>query len=156
MKCPHCESTQTSKNGHRRAKQNYLCKHCGRQFLESYSPKGYSDDAKNICIKMYLDGMGFRAISRITGISHNTVINWVKQSEISLREPNGSEESSEDSHTDCGEIDLNFPPSRTDVFWKQLIQLLSIAEYFSPRCDRYIIRHLTEQVIYKFPQLPDI
>ncbi|MBA3921931.1 MAG: IS1 family transposase, partial [Nostocaceae cyanobacterium] len=113
MKCPHCESTQTSKNGHRRAKQNYLCKHCGRQFLESYSSKGYSDDAKNICIKMYLDGMGFRAIARVTGISHNTVINWVKQSEISLREPDASEENLEDLHTAGGEIDLNFPLSET-------------------------------------------
>ncbi|GAP94543.1 hypothetical protein NIES2104_10540 [Leptolyngbya sp. NIES-2104] len=30
---------------------------------------------------MYRDGIGFRAIERATGISHNTIINWVKQSE---------------------------------------------------------------------------
>jgi transposase-like protein len=117
MKCPHCESTQTSKNGHRRAKQNYLCKHCGRQFLESYSPKGYSDDAKKICLKMYLDGMGFRAIARVTGISHNTVINWIKQSEISLTEPDAFVESSKESKTDCGETNLDFPPNGTAMLW---------------------------------------
>ncbi len=156
MKCPHCESTQTSKNGHRRAKQNYLCKHCGRQFLESYSPKGYSDDAKKICLKMYLNGMGFRAIARVTGISHNTVINWVKQSENSLGEPNASEESLEDPITDGGETNLDFSPSGTAVFWKQLIEFLGIPEYFSISRDRYIIRHLIEQAIYRFPQLPDI
>lgn len=28
---------------------------------------------------MYLNGMGFRAIERVTGVNHNTVINWVRQ-----------------------------------------------------------------------------
>ncbi|WP_421658661.1 transposase-like zinc-binding domain-containing protein [Leptothermofonsia sp. ETS-13] len=28
-KCFQCNSTQTSKNGHRRGKQCYKCKHCG-------------------------------------------------------------------------------------------------------------------------------
>jgi hypothetical protein len=35
MKCPHCASTSYRKNGHRNGKQNYLCKNCGKQFLES-------------------------------------------------------------------------------------------------------------------------
>jgi AcrR family transcriptional regulator len=32
MKCPHCQSEQLSKNGHRHGKQRYLCKDCGKQF----------------------------------------------------------------------------------------------------------------------------
>jgi hypothetical protein len=28
---------------------------------------------------MYVNGMGFRAIERQTGVNHNTVINWVKK-----------------------------------------------------------------------------
>jgi AcrR family transcriptional regulator len=35
MKCIHCSSEQLSKNGHRRGKQCYRCKVCGKQFLES-------------------------------------------------------------------------------------------------------------------------
>jgi NYN domain len=35
MKCPRCESTSCRKNGRRNDKQNYLCKNCGKQFLES-------------------------------------------------------------------------------------------------------------------------
>lgn len=35
MKCPRCESTLYRKNGRRNDKQNYLCKSCGKQFLES-------------------------------------------------------------------------------------------------------------------------
>jgi AcrR family transcriptional regulator len=34
MKCPSCNSQRSSKNGHRYGKQRYLCKNCGRQFLE--------------------------------------------------------------------------------------------------------------------------
>jgi lambda repressor-like predicted transcriptional regulator len=82
MKCPKCESTQIGKNGHHHGKQNYICKQCGRQFVESYSARGYSHDARNICLKMRANGMGFRAIERETGISHNTIINWVRQANL--------------------------------------------------------------------------
>jgi transposase len=37
---------------------------------------------------MYYNGLGFREIERLTGISHNTIINWVRQAELS---PNDSE-----------------------------------------------------------------
>ena len=33
MICPHCRSQQLAKNGHRRGKQCYRCKECGRQFV---------------------------------------------------------------------------------------------------------------------------
>lgn len=38
--CPDCYSHNVKKNGRRQDKQNYLCKDCGRQFIEtmSYSP----------------------------------------------------------------------------------------------------------------------
>ncbi len=74
MKCPKCESKQIRKNGHRSDKQNYLCKNCGRQFVESYSQRGDSDDAKQICLKMHQNNLGFREIERLTGISHNIAL----------------------------------------------------------------------------------
>ncbi len=33
---------------------------------------------------MYVNGNGFRAIERLTGVNHNTVINWVKKAAIPL------------------------------------------------------------------------
>lgn len=78
MICPRCASTQIAKNGHRYEQQAYVCKNCGRQFLESYLPKGYSDEVKQQCLTMYRNGMGFRAIERATGVGHNTVIRWAK------------------------------------------------------------------------------
>lgn len=35
MKCSHCQSQQLSKNGYRRGKQCYLCKNCGKQFVDN-------------------------------------------------------------------------------------------------------------------------
>jgi AcrR family transcriptional regulator len=35
MKCIYCHSEQLSKNGHRRGKQCYRCKDCGKQFVET-------------------------------------------------------------------------------------------------------------------------
>ena len=55
------------------------CKVCGRQFIESYSPRGYAKEVKEECLTMYVNGNGFRAIERITKVNHNTVIRWVKQ-----------------------------------------------------------------------------
>jgi transposase-like protein len=34
MKCPYCQSFRLSKNRHRHSKKCYLCKDCGKQFLE--------------------------------------------------------------------------------------------------------------------------
>lgn len=95
MKCPKCGSTEVNKNGHCRGKQNYRCKSCGRQFLEFHSTKGYSNDAKQICLKMVRDGIGFRAIERATGVSHNTIINWVKQAEADLSDTIEADEQDE-------------------------------------------------------------
>ncbi|MEG4128180.1 IS1 family transposase [Microcoleus sp. Pol11C1] len=80
MQCPECQSTHVNKNGHKKGKQNYICVGCGRQFIEGYQPhKGYSEDVKRECLKMYVNGLGFRAIGRVKNVHHTTIINWVKQ-----------------------------------------------------------------------------
>ena len=79
MKCPECKSDHINKNGHRGQKQNYICVNCGRQFIHSYETKGYSDDVKRTCLKMYVNGLGFRGIERVTGVSRTTIMDWVKQ-----------------------------------------------------------------------------
>jgi transposase-like protein len=80
MQCLYCESTRTRKNGKRRGKQNYICVDCNRQFIDVYNQrKGYPEQVKQECLKLYVNGMGFRAIERVTGVHHTTVIYWVKQ-----------------------------------------------------------------------------
>jgi transposase-like protein len=79
MQCPECQSTHVNKNGQKKGKHNYICVGCGRQFIDCYQPhKGYSEEVKRECLKMYVNGMGFRAIERIKGVHHTSIINWVK------------------------------------------------------------------------------
>jgi transposase-like protein len=80
MQCPECKSTHINKNGHKKGKQNHICLNCGRQFIDSYeTQRGYSEETKNECLKMYVNGMGFRGIERAKKVHHTTIINWVKQ-----------------------------------------------------------------------------
>jgi transposase-like protein len=65
MQCPECQSTHIRKNGNRRGKQNHICVDCGRQFIDHYTPRqGYSDEVKRECLKMSVNGMGFRTRSK--------------------------------------------------------------------------------------------
>jgi insertion element IS1 protein InsB len=84
MQCPKCGSFHIRKNGKRGEKQNHICADCGRQFIDPYSQRGYEPKVKELCLKMYCNGMGFRQIERCTDVCHNTVINWVKKSAKAL------------------------------------------------------------------------
>lgn len=78
MKCPTCQGERLAKNGHRHGKQRYVCKDCGRQFGIEMSDRGYPSVIRQQCLELHRQGVGFRAIERQTGVSHNTVINWVR------------------------------------------------------------------------------
>ena len=80
IQCPYCQSKQIHKNGHRNKKQNYRCQKCDRQFVAPSSPKGYPLEVRERCLTLYLNGMGVRAIGRKTGVCHNTIVNWIRQS----------------------------------------------------------------------------
>jgi transposase-like protein len=85
MQCPECKSAHIRKNGKKQGKQNHICVDCGRQFIAVYSPKqGYSDEMKTLCLRMSVNGTGFRAIERVTGVHHTTVITWVRQAGMQL------------------------------------------------------------------------
>ena len=83
---PVCQSTNIKKNGHKRGKQNHYCKDCVRQFIDSYSHIGYPDYIKQHCLHLYVEGNGLRPIERLTGVCHNTVINWIKAAALSWPE----------------------------------------------------------------------
>ena len=87
MQCPECLSNHIQKNGKKQEKQNYRCVQCGRQFITEYNQyHGYNDEFKRECLKMYVNGMGFRAIERVKGVHHTTIITWVKKGEVSWRQ----------------------------------------------------------------------
>lgn len=82
LKCPQCESEQINKNGHRRGKQNYRCKTCDRQFIETYTPRGYSEEIKRLCLEMYQRGLKLRQVEQFTGIRRSTLNHWVRQTRL--------------------------------------------------------------------------
>jgi AcrR family transcriptional regulator/transposase-like protein len=83
MICPECKSEKVAKNGHRHSKQRYICRACGKQFGSEANPRGYPSEIRQQCLELHQQGIGFRAIERQTGVSHNTVINWVRAADRS-------------------------------------------------------------------------
>jgi transposase-like protein len=83
MICPDSQSTNINKNGLKRGKQNHICSG-SRQFIDVYLERGYPQEVKKQCLHLYLEKNGFRRIERLTEVSHNTVINWVKEAGNSL------------------------------------------------------------------------
>lgn len=84
MKCPKCQSSKIIKNGHRRGKQCYKCNDCDRQYVESPVTRSYPPEVKQLCLKMYLNGMGLRGIERVTKIHHTTIMLWIRQAGLKL------------------------------------------------------------------------
>jgi AcrR family transcriptional regulator/transposase-like protein len=78
MMCPDCQSDRVAKNGRQQGKQRYVCRGCGRQFVDRYTDRGYPLEIRQKCLDLHQAGVSFREIERSTGVSHNTVINWVK------------------------------------------------------------------------------
>ena len=114
MDCPKCQSCQKKKNGFRRGKQSYRCKSCGFQYVEHPRSQGYSKEVRQICIKMYLNGMGLRGISRVTQISHTTILNWIREAGESL-----SDEPQDSEIPEITEIDelQTFVGNRKNQYW---------------------------------------
>jgi len=77
MKCRHCKSRNTRKNGKTKGKQRYLCKDCGRTFAGK--PPKFSEKTKQKAIVMYLNNVGIRKIALFLECSPATVLYWIRQ-----------------------------------------------------------------------------
>ena len=80
VRCIHCASKEvvkfgTQSNGSPRCK----CKSCGRAFQGEYLNNGAKPETKKLIIKMSVNGSGIRDISRVLGVSQNTVISVLKK-----------------------------------------------------------------------------
>lgn len=93
MNCPRCNSAKSRKFGHQDRRQRLKCNKCGRVWMILSKQRGYSPEVKQLCIKMYLNGMTFRGIERATEIHHTTIIDWVREAEAQLTEDEEAEPS---------------------------------------------------------------
>jgi len=86
MNCPCCRSSKNVKAGFQSEKQRRKCKDCGRLFVK-LSPRGFSPEIKAQAVSLYLEGLGFRAIGRLLGVSNVAVLKWIKAAADALPKP---------------------------------------------------------------------
>lgn len=84
--CPNCESLKTIKSGVIKERQRYRCKQCGYHF--TVNKKGKQIDTYYVvkALQLYLEGISYREIERILGVSHVSVMNWVKKYKLKAPE----------------------------------------------------------------------
>ncbi|GAA4456704.1 helix-turn-helix domain-containing protein [Nibrella saemangeumensis] len=88
QKCPKCESTDAVRNGVINDRQRFRCRQCGYNFTVDKVGKGISTYYVIKALQLYIEGVSFREIERLLGISHVSVMNWVKKYQVKVPEKN--------------------------------------------------------------------
>lgn len=78
--CPRCGATDIVRSGTVKARQRYRCKSC--QYNFSVNKLGKRVDSYYVvkALQLYLEGLSYREIERLLGVSHVSVMNWVRSS----------------------------------------------------------------------------
>lgn len=63
-------------------RQRFKCKDCNYYFTVDKIGKNINDYYVTKAIQLYVEGVSYREIERILGVSHVSVINWVKKYKI--------------------------------------------------------------------------
>lgn len=77
--CPNCSSDQIVKSGIVNKRQRFKCKQCNYFFTVNKLGKKIDDYFVNKALQLYLEGLSYREIERILGVSHVSIMNWVKR-----------------------------------------------------------------------------
>ncbi len=80
--CPNCGSGEYIKSGVINNRQRFKCKSCNYFFSVNKIGKKIDDYYVNKALQLYLEGLTYREIERILGISHVSIMNWVKKYNI--------------------------------------------------------------------------
>jgi len=80
MDCPRCESDNKTKDGIVKQRQRFRCKECGFRFTVVGRSASKPLYLKRIALQLYLEGLSFRAVGRILGVSNVSILNWVRAS----------------------------------------------------------------------------
>src|SRR6056300_73290 len=76
--CPKCSSASYVKSGIIKERQRYRCKECNYYFTVQKLGKRIDDYYVTKALQLYVEGVSYREIERVLGISHVSVMNWVK------------------------------------------------------------------------------
>lgn len=81
--CPRCQSIQTVKSGIVGERQRFYCKSCHYYFTVDKLGKQIDTYYVIKALQLYIEGVSYREIERLLGISHVSVLNWVKKYKVS-------------------------------------------------------------------------
>ena len=81
--CPKCQQHNVVKSGIVKERQRFRCRDCNYFFTVRKLGKQIDDYYVTKALQLYLEGLSFREIERILGISHVTVSSWIKKYNIS-------------------------------------------------------------------------
>jgi insertion element IS1 protein InsB len=114
LKCPHCHSPKIVRNGKKSNRtQNYLCKACGKQFINDLERtyRGTLSYIINMIKLMLVRGVGIRDISVALKISVKKVLKTLTSSKCEIKPAR--------KHYDCLEIDefWTYVGRKTNKIW---------------------------------------
>jgi transposase-like protein len=79
LACPRCPSRHIARNGRsRHGHRRFVCRDCGATFGE-LDHRRVDETKKQAALRHYAEGVGLRATERLVGVSHNSVMRWVRQ-----------------------------------------------------------------------------
>ena len=84
--CPKCQSQNLIKSGVIKERQRFRCKQCSYSFTVLKEGKSIDPYYVIKALQLYIEGVTFREIERILGVSHVSVMNWVKKYNIKAPE----------------------------------------------------------------------
>ena len=86
LACPFCTSShrQTKHGKTAFGSQKFRCHACQKNYVPQPKHRGYPKSTRELALKMYVDGLGFRRIGRLLGVSPQTVTNWVNAHHAAL------------------------------------------------------------------------
>lgn len=84
--CPRCQSQKVVKSGVINQRQRYKCKKCNYFFTVNKQGKQIDNYYVIKALQLYMEGVSYREIERLLGVSHVSVMNWVRKYHIKAPE----------------------------------------------------------------------
>lgn len=77
--CPKCDSSEAIKSGVVNERQRFKCKICGYHYTVAKVGREVNPYYVVKALQLYIEGVSYREIERLLGVSHVSVMNWVKK-----------------------------------------------------------------------------
>ena len=87
--CQKCQQKNVVKSGIVNERQRFLCKDCHYYFTVKKLGKQIDSYFVTKALQLYLEGLSYREIERIIGVSHVTISSWIKK--YNIKRPSHSE-----------------------------------------------------------------